>query len=113
MWLTDKEVGDALAKLQFHKVRGSSIQRAEKSYLNFLMLLGLGREEEFRFSQLQKIQMQEIADQEAPQHFAGDTPQLQRANQWLFLQLRLEALIRAIYEAASVSRARIQICLLR
>ena len=101
-WLKDKAVGDALDSLQFHKIRGSSIQRAEKVYLNFLIILGIGREEELRYSQFHKIHWQEMEAQKGPKHYRGDAPDLQRINQIEFLRLRLESLMRAIYEAASV-----------
>lgn len=103
-WLKDEEVGAALDKLQFHQVQGSSIQRAEKAYVNFVVLLGIGREEELRYSQLHEFHWQGIVRAgDEPQHFSGDAPELQRANQLTFLRLRLETLIRAIYEAASVA----------
>jgi hypothetical protein len=100
--LKDPKAGDALDKIQFHQLRGSSIQRAEKAYLNFLMILGIGQEEELRYSQLHEIHRQEIETLDGPQHFHGDDPQMQRANQLEFLRLRLESLMRAVYEAASV-----------
>lgn len=100
--LADQEVGDALAKIQFHQLRGSSIQRAEKAYLNFLMILGIGQEEELRYSQLNQIHWQELEALDGPQQFGGDDPQMQRVNQLEFLRLRLESLMRAVYEAASV-----------
>ena len=103
-WLKDEEVGTALEKLQFHEVLGSSIQRIENSYLNFVVLLGLGREEELRYLQLDEFHWRELGPSgDEPQHFSGDAPELRRANQLTFLRLRMEALIRAIYEAASVA----------
>lgn len=100
--LKDQEVGAALEKIQFHQLRGSSIQRAEKTYLNFLMILGIGQEEELRYSQLDQIHWQELEAHDGPQNFGGDDPQMQRVNRLEFLRLRLESLMRAIYEAASV-----------
>ena len=100
--LKDQEVGDALEKIQFYQLQGSSIQRAEKAYLNFLMILGIGQEEELRYSQLHQIHWQELEALDGPQYFGGDDPQMQRVNQMEFLRLRLESLMRAIYEAASV-----------
>jgi hypothetical protein len=100
--LNDQEVGGALEKIQFHQLQGSSIQRAEKAYLNFLMIHGIGQEEELRYSQLHEIHWQEIEGLDGPQHFDDNDPLMQRVNQVEILRLRLESLIRAIYEAASV-----------
>lgn len=100
--LTDREAGEALAKIQFHEVRESSIQRAEKAYLNFLIILDIGQEEESRYLQLDNLLWQKISMQNGSQHFDSDSPELQLANQLDHRRLRLEALVRAIYEAASV-----------
>lgn len=97
-WLNDKPVADALEKIKFHSVAGSSIERIEQSYLMLSFAVQVSQEIEKEHKEIQDNLFASFG--EGPSDFTPE--QTLVYNKLQNLRFKIEVMIRSVYENATI-----------